>query len=94
MPAQGEECGRIADLIHLVEDNEHLAGLGAEIGQDAHGRVVKFHDLRLGDIEDPALIEGRVARVQLDEATGRYAYLPEFFRPRAMGGARWHGTMW
>ncbi len=35
---------------------------------------------RLGDIEDPALIEGRVARVQLDEATGRYVVGIEFTR--------------
>ena len=51
MPAQGEERGRIAHFVDLVEDDEHLLRVGAEIGQDVHGRVVELHDLRLGGVE-------------------------------------------
>ena len=51
MPAQGEESGRIAHLVDLVEDDQHLVRIGAEIGQDAHGGVVELHHLRLRGIE-------------------------------------------
>src|SRR5476649_1672918 len=52
MPPQGEERGRIAQLVDLVEDNQHLFRVGAEIGQDAHGGVVEFHHLGLRGVED------------------------------------------
>ncbi len=50
---------------------------GREVPLEAESRVVVA---RLGDIEDPALIEGRVAHVKLDEATGRYVVGIEFTR--------------
>jgi c-di-GMP-binding flagellar brake protein YcgR len=50
---------------------------GREVPLSSESRVVVA---RLGDLEDPALIEGRVAHVQLDEVTGRYVVGIEFTR--------------
>jgi c-di-GMP-binding flagellar brake protein YcgR len=50
---------------------------GREVPLAAESRVVVA---RLGDIEEPALIEGRVAHVKLDEATGRYVVGVQFTR--------------
>jgi hypothetical protein len=50
---------------------------GREIPPAAESRVIVA---RLGDIEEPALIEGRVARVTHDEARGRYVVGIEFTR--------------
>jgi c-di-GMP-binding flagellar brake protein YcgR len=50
---------------------------GREVPLSAESRVIVA---RLGDLEDPALIEGRVAHVQLNEATGRYVVGIEFTR--------------
>jgi len=50
---------------------------GREVPLSAESRVVVA---KLGDIEEPALIEGRVAHVRLDESTGRYVVGIEFTR--------------
>ena len=64
----------------LLESRDVSAGglsfeTGREVPPAAESRVVVA---RLGDIGEPAFIEGRVARVTLDEARGRYVVGIEF----------------
>jgi c-di-GMP-binding flagellar brake protein YcgR len=65
--------------VHLESRDVSAGGLSFETGKElplsAESRVVLA---RLGDIEEPAVIEGRVARVTRDEATGRYVIGIEF----------------
>jgi c-di-GMP-binding flagellar brake protein YcgR len=67
--------------VHLESRDISAGGLSFETGREvplsAESRVVVA---KLGDIEEPAFIEGRVARVALDEATGRYVVGVEFTR--------------
>jgi c-di-GMP-binding flagellar brake protein YcgR len=67
--------------VRLQSRDVSAGGLSFETGREvpvsAESRVIVA---RLGDLEDPALIEGRVARVQLDETTGRYVVGIEFTR--------------
>jgi c-di-GMP-binding flagellar brake protein YcgR len=67
--------------VRLQSRDVSAGGLSFETGREvplsAESRVIVA---RLGDLEDPALIEGRVAHVQHDEATGRYVVGIEFTR--------------
>jgi c-di-GMP-binding flagellar brake protein YcgR len=67
--------------VRLQSRDVSAGGLSFETGREvplsAESRVIVA---RLGDLEDPALIEGRVVRVQLDETTGRYIVGIEFTR--------------
>lgn len=67
--------------VRLQSRDVSAGGLSFETGREvpiaAESRVVVA---RLGDIADPALIEGRVTRVQADAATGRYIVGIEFTR--------------
>jgi c-di-GMP-binding flagellar brake protein YcgR len=67
--------------VRLQSRDVSAGGLSFETGREvplsAESRVIVA---RLGDLEDPALIEGRVAHVQLNEATGRYVVGIEFTR--------------
>ena len=48
---------------------------GREIELNAESRVVVA---RIGDLAEPALIQGRVARIEQDPATGRFTVAIEF----------------
>ena len=50
-PQRGQRV-RLRHFVDLVEDHEHLLGVGAEIRQHAHGGVVELHHLWLRGIED------------------------------------------
>lgn len=67
--------------VRLQSRDVSAGGLSFETGREvplaAESRVVVA---RLGDIEEPALIEGRVVHVKQDEATGRYVVGIEFTR--------------
>ena len=67
--------------VRLESRDVSAGGLSFETGREvpisAESRVVVA---KLGDIEEPTMIEGRVARVQLDEETGRYVVGIEFTR--------------
>lgn len=67
--------------VHLESRDVSAGGLSFETGKElplsAESRVVLA---RLGDIVEPVVIEGRVARVTRDEATGRYVIGVEFTR--------------
>jgi c-di-GMP-binding flagellar brake protein YcgR len=67
--------------VRLESRDVSAGGLSFETGREvplaAESRVIVA---RLGDLEDPALIEGRVAYVQHNEATGRYVVGIEFTR--------------
>ena len=65
--------------VRLESRDVSAGGLSFETGREvplsAESRVVVA---RLGDIQDPALIEGRVAHVAFDEASGRYVVGVQF----------------
>jgi len=67
--------------VRLESRDVSAGGLSFETGREvpmaAESRVVVA---RLGDLEDPALIEGRVAHVKLDEVTGRFVVGIQFTR--------------